>query len=78
MQGYRTLEVENIEQLEVKIEQLIESHERIKKEKEMVEKQLLQMESELKVHLRKRERERGEIRQGIEKILGHFARLGLP
>ncbi len=78
MQGYRTLEVENLEQLEAKIEQLLESHERNIKEKEMAEKQLLQIESELKVHLRQRDRERSEIRQGIEKILGHFAHLDLP
>jgi len=70
--------VENLEQLEAKIEQLLEIHERIKKEKELVEKQLQQIENELKVQLSNRERERSEIRQGLEKILGHFARLDLP
>lgn len=70
--------MENLEQLEAKIEELLESHEKIRKEKEFVEKQLEEKENELKIQLRKRERERSEIRQGIEKILGHFARLDLP
>lgn len=70
--------MENLEQLEAKIEELLENHERIRKEKEFIEKQLQQKENELQVQLRKRERERSEIRQGIEKILGHFARLDLP
>lgn len=70
--------MENLERLESKIEQLIENHERIRKEKELVEKQLQKIEDELRVHLRQSEREKSEIRQGIEKILGHFARFDLP
>lgn len=70
--------MENLERLESKIEQLIENHERIRKEKELVEKQLQKIEDELRVHLRQSEREKSEIRQVIEKILGHFARFDLP
>ena len=70
--------MENLEELEAKIEQLLDSHEKIRKEKELVEKQLRQKEDELKVQLHQRERERSEFRQGIEKVLGHFSRLDLP
>ena len=70
--------MENLEELEAKIEQLLDSHEKIRKEKELVEKQLRQKEDELKVQLHQRERERSEFRQGIEKVLGHFSRLNLP
>ena len=70
--------MENLEELEAKIEQLLDSHEKIRKEKELVEKQLRQKEDELKVQLHQRERERSEFRQGIEKVLGYFSRLNLP
>ncbi len=73
--------MENLEQLEAKIEQLLERHETVKKEKEQAEKQLQQKETEfhhLRGQLRQYERERSEIRQGLEKILGHFERLVLP
>ena len=55
--------------------------ERIKKEKELAEKRLQQKESEshqLKGQIRQYERERSEIREKLEKILGHFERLDLP
>ncbi len=73
--------MENLEQLEAKIEQLLERHERVKKEKEEAEKLLQQNEDEfhhLRGQLRQYERERSEIRQGLEKILGRFERLVLP
>lgn len=73
--------LENLEQLEVRINQLLERHEKIKKEKELAEKRLQQKESEshqLKGQLRQYERERGEIRERLERILGHFERLDLP
>lgn len=73
--------MENLEQLEAKIEQLLERHERVKREKEAAEVRLQQKETEshdLRGQLRQYERERSEIRQGLEKILGRFERLVLP
>ncbi len=72
--------LDNLEQLEAGINQLLERHERIKKEKELAEKRLQQKESEshqLKGQLRQYERERSEIREKLEKILGHFERLDI-
>ena len=56
--------LDHIEQLETKVMRLIEKHERIKKEKESVEKRLQQKESEwhnLKGQIRQYERERTEL-----------------
>jgi predicted nucleic acid-binding Zn-ribbon protein len=67
-----------IEQLEVKINRLIEQHEKAKKEKEMIEKQLQQKESEwhhLKGQIRQYERERLELREKLDKIIGQFSTL---
>ena len=67
-----------IEQLEVKINRLIEQHETAKKEKELVEKKLQQRESEwhhLKGQLRQYERERLELREKLDKIIGQFSSL---
>ncbi|MBI4524239.1 MAG: cell division protein ZapB [Deltaproteobacteria bacterium] len=72
---------ESLEQLEVKINQLLEKHERIKREKQLVEKRLQQKESEsdqLKGQLRQYQMERNEIRERLVKILGHFELLDLP
>ena len=72
--------LDNLEQLEARINQLLERHERVRKEKELAEKRLQQKESEshqLKGQLRQYERERSEIREKLEKILGHFERLEL-
>lgn len=72
--------LENLNQLETKINQLIERHARVKKEKELAEKRLEQKESEwhqLRGQLRQYERERSELREKIEKILGYFERLDL-
>ncbi len=73
--------LEHLEQLEAGINQLLEKHERIKKEKELAERRLQQKESEshhLKGQIRQYERERNEIREKLEKILGHFENLNLP
>ncbi|HSF56665.1 MAG TPA: cell division protein ZapB [Candidatus Binatia bacterium] len=73
--------LDNIEQLEAKVNRLIEKHERVKKEKESIEKRLQQRESEwhhLKGQIRQYERERVEVREKLDKILGQFANLDLP
>ena len=73
--------LDNIEQLETKVMRLIEKHERVKKEKESVEKRLQQKESELhnlKGQIRQYERERVELKEKLDKILGQFAILDLP
>lgn len=71
---------DTIEQLEAKINRLIEKHERVKKEKENIERKLQQKESEwhhLKGQIRQYERERVELREKLDKIIGHFATLDL-
>ena len=76
-----SMALDHIEQLEAKVNRLIEKHERIKKEKESVEKRLQQKESEwhhLKGQIRQYERERVELRDKLDKILGQFASLDLP
>jgi chromosome segregation ATPase len=73
--------LDHIEQLETKVMRLIERHERVKKEKESVEKRLQQKESEwhnLKGQIRQYERERIELKEKLDKILGQFASLELP
>ena len=73
--------LDNIEQLEAKINRLIETHQRVKKEKESVEKKLQQKESEwhdLQGQIRRYERERNELREKLDKIIGQFASLNLP
>ena len=70
----------NIEQLEATINRLLENHERIKTEKQAIEKKLQQKESEwhhLKGQVRQYERERIEIREKLDKIMGQFASLDL-
>jgi predicted nuclease with TOPRIM domain len=72
--------LDNIEQLEATIDRLLASHERIKTEKEAVEKRLQQKESEwhhLKGQLRHYERERVELREKLDRILGQVASLDL-
>jgi predicted nuclease with TOPRIM domain len=73
--------LDNLDQLEAKIHRLIEKHERVKKEKESVEKKLQQKESEwhhLQGQIRQYERERSELREKLDKIIGQFASLNLP
>jgi len=72
--------LDNIEQLEATIDRLLASHERIKTEKEAVEKRLQQKGSEwlhLKGQLRQYERERIELREKLDRILGQVASLDL-
>jgi predicted nuclease with TOPRIM domain len=73
--------LDNIELLEAKINRLIDKHQRVKKEKESVEKKLQQKESEwhhLQGQIRRYERERIELREKLDKIMGQFASLDLP
>jgi predicted nuclease with TOPRIM domain len=73
--------LDNIEQLEAKVNRLIEKHEKVKKEKESIEKKLQQKENEwhhLQGQIRRYERERVELREKLDKIIGHFASLDLP
>jgi predicted nucleic acid-binding Zn-ribbon protein len=70
----------NIEKLEATIDRLLENHERIKTEKEAIEKRLREKESEwhhLKGQIRQYERERLELREKLDKIIGQFANLQL-
>jgi predicted nucleic acid-binding Zn-ribbon protein len=72
--------LQNIEQLEATINRLLEKHERIKNEKEVIEKKLQQKETEwhhLKGQIRQYERERIELREKLDKIMGQFASLEL-
>ncbi|HEX5607225.1 MAG TPA: hypothetical protein VFY96_11960 [Candidatus Binatia bacterium] len=77
---YTAMTLDNIEQLEATIDRLLASHERIRTEKEAVEKKLQQKESEwhhLKGQLRQFERERVELREKLDRILGQVASLDL-
>jgi predicted nuclease with TOPRIM domain len=79
--GVAHMAQDSIEQLEAKINRLIERHERAIKEKENIEKKLQQKESEwhhLKGQIRQYERERVELREKLDKIIGHFSTLDLP
>ena len=70
----------NIEKLEATIDRLLENHERIRSEKQAIEKKLQQKESEwhhLKGQIRQYERERIELREKLDKIIGQFAHLPL-
>ena len=72
--------LDNIEQLEATINRLLEKHERMKKDKEVMERKLQQKESEwhhLKGQIRQYERERIEFREKLDKIIGHFASMNL-
>ena len=66
---------ENLEQLEGKINRLIENHERVKREKDSIERKLAEKESEwhhLQGQIRRYERERIELRERIDKIIGQL------
>ena len=70
----------NIDKLEATIDRLLENHQRMKTEKEAIEKRLREKESEwhhLKGQIRQYERERTEFREKLDKILGQFANLPL-
>jgi predicted nuclease with TOPRIM domain len=77
---YITMAFHNIEQLEATINRLLETHARIKTEKEAIEKKLQQKESEwhhLKGQIRQYERERIELREKLDRIIGQVANLDL-
>lgn len=70
----------DIDKLEAAIDKLLATQERMKLEKEAIEKKLQQKESEwhhLKGQLRQYERERIEMREKLDKIIGQFANLQL-
>lgn len=70
----------DIDKLESTIERLLDNHRRIKQEKEAIEKRLREKESEwhhLKGQIRQYERERLELREKLDRILGQFASLPL-
>lgn len=70
----------NIDKLEATIDRLLENHQRMKLEKDAMEKRLRDKESEwhhLKGQIRQYERERVELREKLDKILGQFANLPL-
>jgi predicted nuclease with TOPRIM domain len=74
------MQLDNVEQIEATINRLIERHERMKRDKEAVEKKLQQKESEwhhLKGQIRQYERERIELREKLDKIIGQVAGLNL-
>jgi predicted nuclease with TOPRIM domain len=78
---WQSMALDNIEQLEARIDRLLEKHEKVRKEKESIEKKLQQKESEwhhLKGQLRQYERERIELREKLDRILGQFDHLDLP
>jgi len=72
---------DNFEQLEVKINRLIEKHQRVMRDKVSIEKKLEQKESEwhnLQGQIRRYERERVELRQKLDKIIGQLSSMDLP
>ena len=74
------MDASNLEQLEGKISKLLERHEKIKREKEQAEKRLQQRETDwhqLKGQIRQYERERIELRERLDKILGHLEQLDI-
>ena len=69
-----------VEQLETTINRLLEKHERMKKDREIMEKKLQQKDSEwhhLKGQIRQYERERIEFKEKLDKIIGQVASMDL-
>jgi len=72
--------LDNLDKLEAVINRLIELHQRVKQEKASVESKLQMKETEwhdLQGQLRRYERERNELRDKLDKIIGQFANLDL-
>ncbi len=72
--------LDHVEQLEATINRLLEKHERMKKERELMEKKLQQKEGEwhhLKGQIRQYERERIEFKEKLDKIIGQVASMDL-
>ena len=78
--GFGAMELEDIASLEARIHRLLDQHAKVKREKETVEKRLQERESEfhqLRGRIRHFERERSEILEKLERILGDLGRLDL-
>ena len=78
--GFGGMELEDIASLEARIHRLLDQHAKVKREKETVEKRLQERESEfhqLRGRIRHFERERTEILERLERILGDLGRLDL-
>lgn len=74
------MSLDNLEQLEATINRLLEKHEKTKRENESLQKKLEQKESEwhhLRGQIRQYERERVELRDKLDRIIGQFAGLNL-
>ena len=74
------MDFEDLERLEVKINGLIEKHQKMRLEKETLEKLLKQREAEfhqLKGQIQRYEEEHGDIKVRLEKILERFDGLDL-
>lgn len=72
--------LDNLEQLEATINRLLEKHEKTKRERESLQKKLEQKESEwhhLRGQIRQYERERVELREKLDRIIGQFTGLNL-
>ena len=72
--------LDHVEQLEATINRLLEKHERMKKDREIMEKKLQQKDSEwhhLKGQIRQYERERIEFKEKLDKIIGQVASMDL-
>jgi predicted nuclease with TOPRIM domain len=72
--------LDHLEQLEATINRLLEKHERMRKERETMEKKLQQKEGEwhhLKGQIRQYERERIEFKEKLDKIIGQVASMDL-
>lgn len=74
------MDLENLEKLESRVERLLELHEKMKEAKAQAEIRLQEKESEfqsLKGQILRYERERRELRERLDKIMGQFERLDL-
>jgi chromosome segregation ATPase len=74
------MEPDELDLLEAQIDRLLSQHAQVKRQKEHAETRLQQREGEfhqLKGQLRQYERERGELRSRLNKILGQLERLDL-
>jgi len=74
------MDLENLKELEFRVERLLELHEKMKQEKAQAEVRLQKKESEfetLKGQILRYERERRELRERLDKIMGQFERLDL-
>ena len=74
------MDASHLEELEGKVSKLLERHDKIKREKEQAEKRLQQRETDwhqLKGQIRQYERDRLELRERLDKILGHLEQLDL-